>query len=308
MLVERVPMAQDEITPTEARRLYVGTSHDRVRGNFADTIVQSQNHEGRVWMTHQLTYFEVPMKTVCIVFVVLSVALASLAQAAVKNVVLVHGAFADGSGWKPVADILERDGYSVYIVQEPETTFDANIAATRAVLDRSGPCVLVGHSYGGMIISEVGNHPSVRSLVYVAAFEPEVGETAGELQNKIPPASKSVVPAGNGFVQVKPEAFAEDFAADLPKSLAHFMSISQVPISVAIFDANVTMAAWSQKLSYAVIARQDRMINPELERFMSMRARSDSIELPGSHAIFLSHPKEVAALIEKAARAGSGGT
>ena len=109
----------------------------------------------------------------------------------VKNIVLVHGAFVDGSGWKPVADILEHDGYTVFVVQEPETTFAADIAATRIVLDRSGACVLVGHSYGGMIISEVGVHPAVRSLVYVAAFEPEVGETAGGLQNKTPPASNA---------------------------------------------------------------------------------------------------------------------
>src|SRR5262252_2584910 len=127
---------------------------------------------------------------------VCALALVSLAHAAVKNVVLVHGAFADGSGWKPVADILEHDGYIVYVVQEPETSFEADVAATRIVLDRSGPCVLVGHSYGGMIISEVGNHQSVRSLVFVAAFEPEVGETAGGLQAKTPPASSSVAPVG----------------------------------------------------------------------------------------------------------------
>jgi pimeloyl-ACP methyl ester carboxylesterase len=191
----------------------------------------------------------------------------------------------------------------VYVVQEPETTFDADIAATRIVLDRSGPCVLVGHSYGGMIISEVGNHQSVRSLVYVSAFQPEVGESAGGLQSKMPPASKSVEPAGGGFVQVKPAAFAADFAADVPKSVAHFMAISQVPISAAIFDAKATTAAWSQKPSYAVFGLQDHMINPELMRFMSKRAKSQTIELPGSHAIFLSHPKEVAALIEKAAKA-----
>ena len=248
------------------------------------------------------------MRTLCTVLAVLGIALTSPADAAVKSVVLVHGAFADGSGWKPVADQLERDGYTVYVVQEPETTFEADLAATRAVLDRSGPCVLVGHSYGGMIISEVGNHQSVRSLVYVAAFQPDVGETAGGLQGKMPPAANSVVPAGGGFVQVKQDAFAEDFAADLPKAVAHFMAISQVPISAAIFDAKVTTAAWSQKPSYAVIPQQDRMINPELERFMSKRAKSDTIELPGSHAIFLSHPKEVAALIEKAAKAATPGT
>jgi len=243
------------------------------------------------------------MKTLSIVLAVLVVGLASSAEAAVKSVVLVHGAFADGSGWKPVADILKNDGYTVYVVQEPETTFAADVAATRIVLDRSGPCVLVGHSYGGMIISEVGNHQSVRSLVYVAAFQPEVGESAGGLQAKMPPAAQRVVPAGGGFVQVKPEAFPADFAADVPKPLAQFMAISQVPISAAIFDAKATTAAWSQKPSYAVVTQQDRMINPDLMRFMSKRAKSDTIELPGSHAIFLSHPREVAALIAKAAKA-----
>ncbi|HWX28605.1 MAG TPA: alpha/beta hydrolase [Steroidobacteraceae bacterium] len=233
----------------------------------------------------------------------LALAFATLAHGAVQNVVLVHGAFADGSGWKPVADILRHDGYTVYVVQEPETTFEADVAATRIVLDRSGPCVLVGHSYGGMIISEVGTHPAVRGLVYVAAFEPEVGESAGGLQSKMPPASNSVIPAGGGFVQVKPEAFPTDFAADVPQSVAQFMAISQVPISAAIFDAKASVAAWSSKPSYAVIATEDREINPELERFMSGRAKSQAIELRGSHAIFLSHPKEVASLIEKAAKA-----
>ena len=121
---------------------------------------------------------------------ILGIASASVSHAAVTNVVLVHGAFADGSGWRPVAEILEERGFTVYVVQEPETTFEADVTATRLVLDRSGPCVLVGHSYGGMIISEVGGHASVRSLVYVAAFQPEVGESAGGLQDKTPPASK----------------------------------------------------------------------------------------------------------------------
>ena len=125
----------------------------------------------------------------------------------------MHGAFADGSGWRPVATILEHDGYTVYVVQEPLTSWDADLAATRNVLDRAGPCVLVGHSWAGMIITEVGDRPSVRSLVYVAAFEPDVGETAGALQGKNPPAGgKSVVPSGGGFVYVNPQAFAKDFA------------------------------------------------------------------------------------------------
>jgi len=245
------------------------------------------------------------MRSIRFALCVLPLALASIAQGAVRSVVLVHGAFADGSGWKPVADVLQHDGYNVYVVQEPETTFEADVAATRSVLERSGPCVLVGHSYGGMIISEVGTHSAVRSLVYIAAFEPNVGESAGALQSKTPPASNSVVPAGGGFVQVKPEAFPTDFAADVPKPVAKFMAISQVPIAAAIFDAKATVAAWSSKPSYAVIATEDREINPELERFMSQRAKSRTIELHGSHAIFLSHPREVASLIEKAAKAAN---
>jgi pimeloyl-ACP methyl ester carboxylesterase len=243
------------------------------------------------------------MRTLSLAFSVLAISLASLAHGAVKNIVLVHGSFADGSGWKPVADILERDGYTVYVVQEPLTSFEADVTATRIVLDRSGPCVLVGHSWGGMIITEAGTHAAVRSLVYVAAFQPEVGESANDLQSRSPPAAQSVGPVGGGFVAVKPEAFHEDFAADVPQSVAHFMSISQVPAAASEFDAKVTTTAWSQKRSYAVVAEQDRMINPDLERFMSGRAKSETIELPGNHVIFLSRPKEIAALIEKAAKA-----
>ena len=233
----------------------------------------------------------------------LGMALASVGHSAIKSVVLVHGAFADGSGWSLVAALLKHDGYTVFVVQEPETTFEADVAATRLVLDRSGPCVLVGHSYGGMIITEAGGHRSVKALVYVTAFQPNVGESAGALNSKMPPASNSITPVGGGFLQVKPESFPEDFAADVPRPLAHFMAISQVPISMEAFGAKSTMAAWSSKPSYAVVAMQDRMINPDLERFMTSRAKSKTIELPGSHAVFLSHPKEVAELIERAAKA-----
>jgi pimeloyl-ACP methyl ester carboxylesterase len=232
-------------------------------------------------------------------------ALALPAEAAVKTIVLVHGAFADGSGWKPVANILERDGYSVRIVQEPETSFAADVAATRRVLDKAGPCVLVGHSYGGSIITEAGMHADVKALVYIAAFQPDMGESVGSLADKMPPAAKSVGPVGDGFLAVDPEAFPTDFAADVPKPLARFMAASQVPIAGEAFGVKATVAAWKEKPSYAVISKQDRMINPDLERFMSKRAKSETIELPGSHAIFLSHPAEVAALIEKAAKAAN---
>jgi len=243
------------------------------------------------------------MKISALVLTTLGIALAPVGQAAVKSVVLVHGAFADGSGWKSVVDILERDGYTIYVAQIPETTFQADVAATKFILDRSGPCVLVGHSYGGMVITEAGVHASVKSLVYVAAFQPNVGESAVELNGKTPPASNDIAPVGGGFLQVKPQSFPEDFAADIPKSLAHFMAISQVPISMEAFGAKATAAAWSSKPSYAVVAKQDRMINPDLERFMTSRAKSKTIELSGSHAVFISHAKEVAALIQKAANA-----
>jgi pimeloyl-ACP methyl ester carboxylesterase len=232
-----------------------------------------------------------------------AVAASSSAYAAVKSIVLVHGAFADGSGWKPIADILVSHGYAVRVVQEPETSFDADVASTRRVLDKAGPCVLVGHSYGGMIITEAGKHPDVKALVYVAAFQPDVGESVADLGEKMPPANKSIGPVGDGYLAVNPEAFPADFAAGVPKPVADFMAISQVPIFGEALHTKVTAAAWKDKPSYAVVAKADRMINPDLERFMAKRAQSPTIELAGPHAIFLVHPREIAALIEKAAMA-----
>ena len=232
-----------------------------------------------------------------------ALAASSPAYAAVKTIVLVHGAFADGSGWKAVADILQSHGYAVWIVQEPETSFAADVAATRRVLDKAGPCVLVGHSYGGMIITEAGAHPDVKNLVYVAATQPDVGESLADLADKMPPAAKSIGPVGDGFLAVNPDSFASDFAADAPKPVAHFMAISQVPVSGEALHAKATVAAWKQKPSYAIVATNDRMINPDLERFMAKRAQSQVVEVPSSHAVFLAHAPEVASLIEKAATA-----
>jgi pimeloyl-ACP methyl ester carboxylesterase len=166
------------------------------------------------------------MKTtmIAVLTTLFSMVSASVAQSAVKSVVLVYGSFADGSGWRSVADILQHDGYTVQIVQEPLTGLEADVAATRLVIDRAGPCVLVGHSWGGMIVTEAGAQPNVRCLVYVNAFQPEVGETAGGLQAKTPPASNNVVPVGRGFVQEKPESCPMDFAADVPKPLARYQS------------------------------------------------------------------------------------
>lgn len=221
----------------------------------------------------------------------------------VKNVVLVHGAFADGSGWRTVADILRRDGYSVSIVQEPETSLADDAAATRRVIERvNEPLILVGHSYGGAVITEAGTAPQVHGLVYIAAFQPDTGETLGSLLQKIPPAANNAVPAGEGYVIVDPAKFHADFAADLPAGEAGFMAISQVPINVSAFGTPITDAAWRHKPSWYAVATQDRMINPDLERFMAKRAGSTTIELKGSHAIYMSQPRAVAELIEQAAR------
>src|SRR5262249_44338440 len=182
-----------------------------------------------------------------------ALAASSPAYAAVKTIVLVHGAFADGSGWKPVADILQSHGYSVLVVQEPETSFAADVAATRRVLDKAGPCVLVGHSYGGMIITETGMHPDIKALVYVAAVQPDVGESLSDLADKVPPAAKSIGPVGDGFLAVNPEAFPKDFAADAPEAVARFLGISQVSVSGAALKGKVTWTALVEEARYAGI-------------------------------------------------------
>jgi pimeloyl-ACP methyl ester carboxylesterase len=221
----------------------------------------------------------------------------------VKNVVLVHGAFADGSGWKPVADILRKDGYTVSIVQEPETSLADDVAATNRILDRqSGPAVLVGHSYGGAVITEAGNNAHVASLVYVAAFAPDEGEKLGPLLGSIAPAANSIAPTADGYLLIDQAKFPADFAADLPAAEAQFMAISQVPINGSILGTPITAPAWKTKPSYGIVATQDREINPDLERSMYKRAGAKVTEIKGSHAIFFSQPRAVANVIEQAAR------
>jgi pimeloyl-ACP methyl ester carboxylesterase len=223
----------------------------------------------------------------------------------IKNIVLVHGAFADGSGWRAVTDILEHDGYSVSIVQEPETSLAADAAATKRIIEQvNAPLVLVGHSYGGAVITQAGNETQVRALVYIAAFQPDNDETLGSLLQKMPPAANGdTIPAGQGFVIINPKKFHADFAADVPAKKAQFMAISQVPISVTAFGTPISDAAWHNKPSWYAVATEDRMINPNLERFMAKRAGSKTIEVKGSHSIYMSKPQVVAKLIEEAARA-----
>lgn len=232
-----------------------------------------------------------------------SLTIAMPAAASVKSIVLVHGAFADGSGWRAVAEILKRDGYRVLVVQEPETSLADDVAATKRVLAQAGPSVLVGHSYGGVIITEAGMDDAARALVYVSAFQPDVGESAGQLATKVPAASNSIIPAGGGFLIVDPAHFAADFAGDLPQEAAGFMASSQVPIAGAAFGTPVAAAAWKAKPSYAVVSKSDRMINPDLQRSMYARSKSKTIELPGAHTAYISQAVQVAKVIEQAATA-----
>lgn len=234
---------------------------------------------------------------------VLSVYAQSSMAAPVKNIILVHGAFVDGSGWDPVARILNKAGYKVSIVQEPQTSLADDVAATRRVLAlQSGKSLLVGHSYAGMIISDAGNDPSVAGLVYIAAFQPEQGDSLLSLAKKYPPAAQSITETPDHFLYIKPENFHADFAADLPVKETNLLAQSQLMPAVAAFSAPAGVPAWKTKPSWAVVATQDRAINPELERFMAKRAHSTVTELKGNHAIYASQPEKIATLIEKAAQ------
>src|SRR5579871_2655488 len=224
----------------------------------------------------------------------------------VRNVVLVHGAFADGSGWRRVADILTRDGYAVTVVQEPLTSLADDVAATRRVLElQQGPTLLVGHSYGGVVITEAGNAPNVVGLVYIAAFIPDNGESALGLLSQAPAANNDIRATKDDFLYLEPAAFPADFAADVPPAQANFMAHSQAMLAKAGAGALVTAAAWRQKKSWALVATRDRNINPDLERRMAKRAGSETIEVPASHAVYVSKPEDVARLIERAAKASA---
>jgi pimeloyl-ACP methyl ester carboxylesterase len=224
-------------------------------------------------------------------------------SSSVKNIVLVHGAFADGSGWMAVAKILEKDGYKVSIAQPPETSLEDDVAATNRTIDAmGGPVVLVGHSYGGIIITAAGNNAHVKSLVYVAAFQPDTGESLGSLSAGKPPASSGPKPSPDGFLYLDRADFHADFCADLPAPLADLMSVSQVGLSVKAAGAPATTPAWKTKPSFAIVATNDRAINPDLERSMYKRSGSKVTELASSHVAYISHPAEVAAVIERAAQ------
>jgi pimeloyl-ACP methyl ester carboxylesterase len=228
----------------------------------------------------------------------------------VKNIVLVHGAWADGSGWRGVYDNLVRDGFHVSIVQEPETSFKEDVAATKRVLaQQEGPCILVGHSYGGAVITEAGTHPSVAGLVYIAAHMPDAGENEADDGKRFPSdlsKSGAIKKTVDGFTYLDHVQFHEYFAADLSAAQAAFMARSQVLNAADNFRAAISTPAWRSKPSWMVVAAKDRAINPDLERWYARRAHSDTVEVAeASHAVYVSHPKEVADVIESAARAVS---
>ena len=223
-------------------------------------------------------------------------------ETSIKNIVLVHGALADASGFRAIYDILKQQGYHVTLTSQSLTSRAADIAAVRRVLDlQTGPVILVGHSYGGALITETGNDPKVKALVYVAALQPDAGETPFELLMSKPAASQAVGFTADGYAYLDPAHYQDDFAADLPKAQTDFMAASQMFVAVECLQAPVSVAAWHEKPSYAIVATEDRSLNPDLQRFMYERSKSKVTELAGSHAIYISQPEAVAAVIVSAA-------
>ncbi len=231
-----------------------------------------------------------------------TVRVAAASPGGIKNVVLVHGAFADGSGWEAVFNILTKDGYTVSVVQQPETSYAEDVKFATAMIDRqSGPVVLVGHSYGGAVITEAGNDPKVAALVYISAFAPDTGESSATIEQALPPAGKGIKQTADGYFYIDPPSFHSDFAADVPESKTAFMAESQVLFSADSFTSPVKTPAWKSKPTWYLVATSDHSINPDQERMMAKRAHATTIEVNSSHAAYISHPKETAKLIEEAA-------
>jgi pimeloyl-ACP methyl ester carboxylesterase len=223
----------------------------------------------------------------------------------VRNVVLVHGGFVDGSGWLGVHKILTKKGYTVSVVQNPTITVADDVAVTkRALAKLDGPAILVGHSYGGVVITEAGNDPKVSGLVYIAAFAPDKGESVGKLiENPAPGAPvPPILPALDGYLFLDKGKFAASFAADVPYDLASFMADSQVPWGVGAISEAVSAPAWKAKPSWYLVTTEDRMIPPDAQRAMSRRAGSTVADVKASHSVYVSQPEAVAAIIEQAAQ------
>jgi pimeloyl-ACP methyl ester carboxylesterase len=229
--------------------------------------------------------------------------MASEPEQGTPTVVLVHGGFVDGSGWEGVYTILKKDGYPAIIVQNPTTSVADDVAATRRIVEaQNGPVILVGHSYGGAVVTEAGNHPKVAALVYIAAFAPDTGESVNTLIADPPPGAPvpPILPPQDGYLFLDKAKFHAAFAADVDAEKAAFMADSQVPWGVGALSGAISEPAWKSKPSWYLVATDDRMIPPPAQRLMSTRAGSTVIEVPGSHAIYVSQPDAVAALIEMA--------
>jgi pimeloyl-ACP methyl ester carboxylesterase len=221
-----------------------------------------------------------------------------------KNIVLVHGGFVDGAGWEGVYKILKRDGYNVTVVQNPTISLADDVAVTKRAIDaQDGPVILVGHSYGGVVISSAGDGPQVAGLVYICAFAADTGDSVLSLIKTAPADAPAppILPPQDGFLFLDRQKFAASFAADVKPEIADFMANSQVPWGLAAASGGATAAAWKTKPSWYLLTTEDRMIAPELQRFMSKRAGAAVVEVKGSHAIYISQPKAVADLIEQAA-------
>src|SRR5436190_14131999 len=226
------------------------------------------------------------------------------ASEGVKNVLLIHGGFVDGPGWQGVYGLLKKDGYNVSIVQNPTTSLADDVAVTRRMLAaQDGPAILVGHSYGGVVVTEAGNDSKVAGLVYVAAFAPDKGESVDVLIKNPPPGAPvpPILPPQNGYLFLDKAKFAASFAADVDAEKAAFMADSQVPWGVGALGGAISEPAWKTKPSWYLVTTEDKMIPPAAQHFMSERARATVVEEQGSHAIYVSKPEAVAALIERAA-------
>lgn len=220
------------------------------------------------------------------------------------SIVLVHGAFVDASGWKSVYDILTHDGYEVLAVQNPTVTLEGDVEAARQVIAKATkPVLLVGHSYGGAVITEAGTDPKVKSLAYISALAPDVGESVFELATRPAPGESGppLLPPADGFILVDPAKFPTAFAQDVDISITRFMAVAQVPWGLAAVQTKLTRAAWRDKPVHWMLTTQDHMVPPTTQRFMAMRAKAKLTEIHSSHAVMFSHPKEVAAFIEAAA-------
>ena len=234
----------------------------------------------------------------------LSAAVAPARAEPVKNIVIVHGAFADGSGWEAVYRILTKDGYNVSIVQNSTVSLAADVTATQNVLaNQNGSVVLVGHSYGGEVITQAGDDPKVKSLVYVAAYAPDAGESLQSLTAHADPSAKAppILPPKNGFLLLDRAKFPAVFAADVDRRKAQFMAASQVPLGIQTFTDQITSVAWKTKPSYYIVSSNDLMIPPADEKKMAARAKAVQFEFKASHAVYVSRPRDVAKVIEKAA-------